>query len=360
MLWGQLIIWSPRTGGGLSVQDVRLVAAPDGNTAEVNVSSGRFADTPLLASLMPLVRTPINRPVFVFLDFAYPNPLSDARTWKGLFDHLQLNLQIAGFGGQVATVDGAHIRDVMESNPQAVVILPNGCTPDSIYDANFQWLHQWLGAGGTLVWLGDAFGYYHCQPGDQLRDLDPRVTAGWQPATNLFGTSLFEGKPSDRQRTLVPGPVNQALDVQYSIGNRGAIVPELRAMGGQPLGQIEAGSPSIRTTVAYIPVGSGGVIDFGWGLESDELTPAADIAHILASGYLDADHHIIPYTNDLAPAQSTTQMRLAVPPAATAGYLLSVSSRDPYIAWSSHQIIVPATRESSPRGEGAAPGARRN
>jgi hypothetical protein len=267
--------------------------------------------------------------VFVFLDLGYPNVLSDARTWKGLLDHIALNLQMAHYGSSVQAVDGAHLRQAMDSNAGGVFVVPNGCMPNPIYDPELAWLRDWLNGGGTLIWFGDAFSYYHCSPGDRLLDLDPRVTGGWSPAEHLFGANLFEGLPKERPGALVAGPVSDALDVEYGNATRGAILPQLQSVGGQALGLIETGSP----------VGTGAVLDFGWGLGSDELTPASDIANLLTSRYLDTDHHVISFVQSSLPAQARRELRLAVPSGGTSGYALSVVSRDPYVVWSWHGII---------------------
>jgi len=105
-----------------------------------------------------------------------------------------------------------------------------------------------------------------------------------------LGFALFNGTLKENERfAAVSSNFSEALDLRYPDAFVGASVSEVLKHGGLVLGKITV-SEDVRTSIAYVLVGSGHLILFGGGVgraftATGEDVIAHDIAQILCSGF---------------------------------------------------------------------------
>jgi hypothetical protein len=157
-----------------------------------------------------------------------------------------------------------------------------------VHADNKSLIGSWLRSGGTLIWIGDAFGYFSGVKGGGLQLFSEANFTKVQ--MQILGFSLFDTSLGDSERyASISSNFSNALDLQYPDAKVGAYVSETLEHGGQILGKITALS-NARSSIVYVPVGSGHLILFGGGVgrvftPTGEDAIAHDIAQILCSGF---------------------------------------------------------------------------
>jgi hypothetical protein len=273
-------------------------------TATFELSSTRGSIAAHVA-LVPGNLSAIARPrILMFSDPGFPlrywSPIDQA----GFLPRLELSL--GGFGSpfSVQSVNATSLPAELNQSPNAMLIdFGYGALPLSVLSSTSTLLKDWLAHGGTLVWGGGPLAYYEAQvgPGGTLR----YASLGWSGQLDLLGFPLEDeiGYPSTGSRgplvSTAPSPLGAALGISYDGTPDGANTTELTLHGGSILGTLSpAPSPthpeSERTSLAYVPVGLGGVFYFGgalWGtgvglVPSGAVELASDVALIAALQYV--------------------------------------------------------------------------
>jgi Gpi18-like mannosyltransferase len=230
----------------------------------------------------------IDKEVFIYYDPDYPSSLVGDIGWMGLIDHIPVELNLRGYNGSVKIVDAEELRHVIEANPDSVVVIPAGVFPETVHANNVSLIGNWLQSGGVLVWVGDAFGYFSGYKGKVIQLFSENNFSEVQ--NQILGFTLFGNVSKEDERlATIPSDFSNALDLQYSDATKGAYVSEVLKHGGEILGKITS-SEYPRTSIAYVPVGSGHLVLFGGGVGriftvTGEDAIAHDIAQILCSGF---------------------------------------------------------------------------
>lgn len=238
--------------------------------------------------------------VFVFYDSGYPVRLASASDVLGLGTRVSYYLSNVRPSIPVSFVDAGILPQVLEANPHAeLVIFGYALIPDNVFSANTTLLRSWLDGGGTLVWAGGPIGYFEghsTSAGFVFQDL------GWSGQTDLLGFPLEDaiGNPATNSSgpllSFAETPLARAIGIGYQGTADGANVSEVEAHGGTDLGYDSAPSSAEapRTSLAYVPVGKGGLYYFGgalWGtgtgvVPDGDVILSGDIALLAATGYV--------------------------------------------------------------------------
>ncbi len=243
----------------------------------------------LTAMLIPLTRiVHVDRVAFYF-DPAYP-VLGNVANIYGVLDHLRPALLDRGFRGTVDIVDAAGLARILESNETPVVVMVTGVFPDLVLSNRTNLVTPWLSRGGILVWTGDLIGAYIGLPGETTIAVSESQNLNWTGEQLIFGSSVIVSRRAAPGNATTPTNISTWLGLEYPLAEVGARVSRVEARGGLILGYIYNGYDP-PTSIAWVPVGLGGVVLFGYGPVlpygySSEAVVAQDTAQILMSGIL--------------------------------------------------------------------------
>lgn len=251
-------------------------------------------------ALLPGSLAPRVSKVMVFYD-----PAFHVRFANGV-DVVGLGTRIAAYLSRFAPAVPVDFVDAMslpselnESSHAALVVFGYDTLPDSVFSAHVSFLRGWIEGGGILVWAGGPLAYFegHVNSSGVFVHED----LGWSGQTDLLGFPLEDsiGNPATRSSgPLVSGNetlLGESLGVSYAGTADGANVSELSAHNGTDVGfdSQPVGAESPRTSVAFIPLGKGGVFYFGgaiWGtgfgtVPDADASLSGDIALLLGTGY---------------------------------------------------------------------------
>jgi hypothetical protein len=232
----------------------------------------------------PVLAPPASPNVFVFVDPRFPGPDSTPRGVQGVYDHLSAELRVRRDPRSVEAVDLAGIQATlgdMSTAPERIIVMMTGSWPASIYSRSVDQVTPWVRAGGTLIWGGDAIGYYSVHDSTTFDPQDDASRRDPGPAA-LLGSDIVElGKKTGRNG-IQPTRFAQALDLQFSSTAVGVSTKGLDAAGGRALGYTGGGYSSI----SELPLGQGRILIFS-GDTYNEVPLAHDIAVLLLTGALE-------------------------------------------------------------------------
>lgn len=228
-----------------------------------------------------------DKPVFIYYDEAYPSSFVGKERWIGLLDHAPVELELRGYNGFISIVGAQELRNIMEGNHDSIIIIPSGVFPETIHAGNESIVGDWLRAGGTLIWIGDAFGYLS---GHRDGSIELFSEGNYSKVQNqILGFTLFNELAEVERYASTSSSFSSALDLQYTDAIVGALVSNVLKLGGMVLGEVTK-SENARASICYLPVGKGHLIVFGGGIgraftANGEDVIAHDIAQILCSGF---------------------------------------------------------------------------
>ncbi|HET8627160.1 MAG TPA: hypothetical protein VFL91_07065 [Thermomicrobiales bacterium] len=262
-------------------------ATADGGTlVSYTVTGSNPYPIPLRVSAVALRAAPHPRQVGVFYDPGYEPLLASRTSWKGIGDHVAVELGLRGYAGRVEVLDAPALARFVAGPADTALVLASGYVPDVLARDDYAALKGWVSRGGLLFWLGDAFSFYRAGPGQTVVDGDPTVTVGWAGQRDFFGVDLLEGSHHEQARAANPSPLATAFDLRYDWATVGPLLAPLAAHGGTALGWTSTTGDD-RTSLALLPFGQGRIVLFGWGVLDDEVTPSRDIATILSADLAD-------------------------------------------------------------------------
>jgi Gpi18-like mannosyltransferase len=234
------------------------------------------------------IKETIEKTIFIYYDDTYPSSFVTKAGWAGLLDHAPVELRLRGYNGSINIVDADELSIVMKQAYDSVIIIPSGVFPETVHAENESIIHNWLEAGGTLIWMGDVFGYFTgLRNGNLEHFLGTNFT---QVQYQILGYAPI-GEPSGRSAfATVQSAFSNALDLQYPDASMGALVSEVVKSHGMILGET-TNSTDARTSISSLPVGNGHLLLFGGGIgtvftSTGEDVIAHDIAQIICSGVL--------------------------------------------------------------------------
>lgn len=283
-----------------------------------------------------------SRVLFVWYDPEYPLRYAAPGDVTGLESRVDAEAQLINPGLSVVLVDTATLLSDLNTHPTASVVFEGGAAvPDPLLaGAGTLSLRSWVLGGGTVYWAGGPFGFYDGSVGSNGSFISDSL--GWSAQTSFFGFSLEDqlGYPGYGSK----GPLysndtsaaGRAIGLSYRGTGDGANVSEVVKHNGTVLGYVSTPSPgspeAARTSLAYIPLGAGGVYYFGGAIWANELGTVpegsvdlcSDIALLAASGIRPDSGGAISQ-DVLLQGGSSTNLRLALPgDAAGAATIVSV------------------------------------
>ncbi|MFI5414516.1 MAG: hypothetical protein ACHQ16_02470, partial [Candidatus Lutacidiplasmatales archaeon] len=304
----------------LQVEVVSVTPLPQGVTTTIRLTAGT---TPLSVHVGLLPGTERARgPVHVFADSSYADPNGSYTTTAEIAERVSLALSGSGHAMTVAMVNAGGLPTILAAGSPGTLVVLGGLVPDSVLSNSSTLLADWVSHGGTLIWAGGLLGGAEGHPGSGGFVSDP---LGPEGQLDLVHFPLSDTAGPGPLLSEAPTLLAQAVGTTYNGTPSGANTTEAAAHGGIDLGWDSpagetGGAP--RSSLVYVPVGSGGVFFFGgsvWGSKRPPLdVPAAnlaladDVALLVASGYVPAAGPSAYANLHLDPRESVT-LRLTVP-----------------------------------------------
>ena len=243
--------------------------------------------------------------IYVLLDTRFPGLYISYPDEEFVALHLIVFLDRMAANVPVIVVRGDQVAAALASDPHAALVIAGTPAPSSVLSPNSTQLAQWIRHGGTLFWAGGPLGFASgsALPGGGFR----YDSLFWQGQISLVGFPLTDpgvvAKPGTASRLpppplygVDPSPLATALGIAYSATPDGANATRLAAHGEVSLGfeAPSSGNPSAGpwTSLAYVPVGSGGVFYFGGGDLSSYQGYVPYVAGWIVDGSVDVSRDI--------------------------------------------------------------------
>jgi hypothetical protein len=271
-------LWGAGTYGAdpLSAQVTTISSGPGASIVQFELrANGVSLQLHLGAWATPGLRARPDR-LYVLADPAYPSLFSDSETVRGDVGRIASYLNEIGAPLAVEAITGAEALPLLEADPHAAFAVIGLPAPDSVISNSTTFLATWVRDGGLLIWAGGPIGFASGHPSSGGRfDYD---SLGWEAQLAIAGFNVTDPAPlmPSGSSTTAPAPpisaasptaLGSALATQYYATPAGANFSELESHGGLPLGFATEpgaeGGHSVRTSIAYIPVGAGGILFFG-------------------------------------------------------------------------------------------------
>ena len=128
------------------------------------------------------------RTIYYFYDPDYPTSFSNLNSWYGVPQYLNIVSSNRDLSLSIVVLDATELASLLTNPATAVgslLVFASGAFPSTVYTASNNLVLPWLQAGGRLVWIGDAIGYYSAQAGQPL--------SGGDNNPGLNGTESFLG-----------------------------------------------------------------------------------------------------------------------------------------------------------------------
>jgi hypothetical protein len=345
MILGQVLVYTqPLANQTVSFDVLSFNMSKDLVGINYGIKSGNYpADLQIIATASPAIQQITDKEILIYYD-DYPSLAVSRAGWIGLLDHIPVELQLRNYQGTIKIVNAVGLRHEMETNFNSIVIIPSGVFPATVHDENRSLVGNWIRAGGTLIWIGDAFAYYS---GYSTGGVSYFSTASMIISQNqTLGFALFNGTlTGDESYATIPSNFSNALDLRYSWASTGAYISRIQDYGGIVLGKT-TDSENARTAIACVPIGNGHLILFGGGVgtpftATGEDVVAHDIAQILCSGTIFSTGTIAYQFHELnANEIKNGSITVLTPIDKPAGIIIDVFSKSPYIYFFSRKFYI--------------------
>ena len=269
------------SAGSVSVVGAEYMST--GPSLDLRLRTGPAQEAMRLVAF-PVLAPPARSNVVVFVDPRFPGPDSTPRGVQGVYDHLSAELRVRRDPRSVDAVNLAGLEAILADPSTAterIIVMMTGSWPASVYSRSVDQVTPWVRAGGTLIWGGDAIGYYSVHASATFDPLDDSSRRDPGPPAFLGSDIVELGKQTGRNATQ-PTTFARALDLQFSSTAVGVRTKPLDAAGGRALGYTAGGYSSI----SELPLGQGRILLFS-GDTYNEVPLAHDIALLLLTGALE-------------------------------------------------------------------------
>lgn len=260
---------------------------------KIDGNSGQQMD--LIACEIPIDESVMERKVYYYYDINYPLVGSSANSVLGVYEHLLAEYQRKNISNGIIKINSSELASALDDK-NGIIIIASGALPDTVYSPNKNLITPWVNKGGTLIWVGDALGYYYGTAGSKITSDDSENKIGWSGQKKILGSNYLEGEyissVSDTQGE-VPSSLTTALGIKFRYTQTGAFLSEIDKNGATDLGYHYNFSSATRTSLSQIKIGKGSFFIFGSPLLNREMEIAWDISQIIVSGFIDADTDMI-------------------------------------------------------------------
>lgn len=345
LILGQFLVYTQPLANQTASFDV-LSSKMNKNDVGINyrMKSGNYpADIQIMATASLKIQQIVDKEILIYYD-DYPSLAVSRAGWIGLLDHIPVELRLRNYQGAIKIVNAVGLRHEMETNLNSIVIIPSGVFPATVHDENRSLVGNWIRAGGTLIWIGDAFAYYS---GYSTGGVSYFSTASMISSQNqTLGFALFNGTlTGDESFATIPSNFSNALDLRYSLASTGANISRIQSYGGIALGKT-TDSENARTAIACVPIGNGHLILFGGGVgtpftATGEDVVAHDIAQILCSGAIFSTGTIAYQFHEFnANEIKNGSITVLTPTDKPAGIIIDAFSKSPYVYFFSRKFYI--------------------
>jgi hypothetical protein len=291
LILGQFLAYTqPLTNQTVSFDILSLNTNKSSVRIDYGTKAGNFpTDIQVIATASITTQQIVDKEILIYYDEDYPSLGVPRAGWVGLLDHIPIELQLRNYQSAIKIVDAVGLKYEMQTNFESIIIIPSGVFPATVHAANQSLVGDWIRAGGTLIWIGDAFAHFSGYSDGTISHFSAESLASSQNQT--LGFVLFnETLTGNQGYTPIASNFSNALDLRYPLASTGAYVSQILNSGGVVLGKITA-SENARTAIASLPISMGRLILFGGGAgtaftATGEDVIAHDIAQILCSGIL--------------------------------------------------------------------------
>jgi Gpi18-like mannosyltransferase len=312
---------------------------------DYGMKSGNYpTDVQVIATSSITTQPIVDREILIYYDDEYPSLGVSRAGWVGLLDHIPIELQLRNYQGAIKIVNAVGLKYEMQTNFDSIIIIPSGVFPATVHAANQSLVGDWIRAGGTLIWVGDAFAHFSGYSGGVISHFSAESLASSQNQT--LGFVLFnETLTGNQGYTPVASNFSNALDLRYPLASTGAYVSQILNSGGIVLGKITA-SENARTAIASLPISMGRLILFGGGIRTaftatGEDVIAHDIAQILCSGVLFSSGRITYNFHELNKDEiGNGTIIVSTPISGQVGIIVVAFSESPYVYYFSRNFYV--------------------
>ncbi|MCI4330862.1 MAG: hypothetical protein L3K19_03315 [Thermoplasmata archaeon] len=323
--------------GSIPILQVQLTSEripPQGLQTSITLTAGLH---PLSVHVGLVPGSPLNNPdttVMVFADPQY-HPLYGAfNDVYGVAVRLGSYLTLEHSRLQIVVVDAPSLPGMLQAHPHAFLVMAGtGVIPDSLFSLYSNQLPQWIRSGGVLIWAGGPLGYVEGHPTPGVGTGFAYDSLGWTGQQKLVGYALTDpwsvglpaaARPMPFSNLTYSSSYAQALGVQYSASPAGANLTALTAHEGVSIGYVglSPNGSAPRTSLAWVPVGSGGVFFFGGAVFAPTIgavpqaavSLAEDIALLLSLAFRPAAGAVAFQDLSMAASERTT-VTLQIPDA---------------------------------------------
>lgn len=284
----------PLAGPVVTASVERTQPTGGGTSITVSVSDHRAFSAPVNVAVLPgIFYGAATRPIFAFEDARASCFFGSQSDVASVVSRVQQTLSALGLTQPIQVENASGVLGVLANSPHAILLLLEcGVVPISPLDPSDLALRDWIAGGGTLVWAGGPLGFFNQVVTSPTYGLQ---TPGWAGQTELVGfpiANIVPGPPGiptawpEATAGTVPSERATALGLSYAGVPYGANASEVSAHGGVNLGWNATVGSASRMSLAYIPVGAGGVLYFGgalWAFAGPSVPDAgADLGYDLS------------------------------------------------------------------------------
>ena len=284
----------------------------------------------------PLPVQPDRRDVIVYDDLKYPISGSNSRAVFGVYKHLADELILRHSSLVVSDTDAEGLARIFDNRTAAsrhIVVVTTGAFPATVLTRNRNLVGPWLQAGGTLVWGGDAIGYYSAAVNESIGSGD---NLGADGPKAVLGVDAVNFPTEFLRQSHYPSENSMALGIEYLQSGSGVDLSRVGVIGAKALGW-QTGTIS---SIAVVPTGRGRALVFGGEIYDEQLF-AHDLVRILLSDAYQASGPLSSQLVNVSRSDTATRTELHIEVGSTSRFTtIAAFDDDPLGTFAFHQTVV--------------------
>ena len=276
-----------------------------GNKLEISIQPQKTGNTQTFVTLSDYPMYGPNS-VGIFWD-THSSPIcNDRNTIEALFQNFIEGMHKSGTTVNILS-DVGELLEFLQDGSDEHLVFATTIIPSQVFDRNNSTLSEWISSGGTLYWIGDIIGGYVSSDTSVPISWDHHENLQWEGEELLFGESLISN-PATESIFSEHSEISNGLGLDFSPFS---VSPIFNSSNEDsrifPLGKLNIGEGSTRSSISYVSLGSGGVVVFGGCLggqnqDSSPTLTSSYISRILLSGIANSKlseiHDYYSYSSD--------------------------------------------------------------